>query len=380
MIVISTGCPAGIGPEISVLAAAEQEQPCVLVGDLECLLEAAALVGVDPTRLVAYADVYGDDGKFGVAGSTRVTSRARTTAHDQANKTAGAKTVTAKAQAANSARRSSKAARALPIAVVDAGPRLSKKDRKPGKPNATSGIAQLEYVDVAYDLVKATPGAVLVTAPVSKSVIAHSGAPGAEKFLGHTEWLEARDRADFSVMCFALDRFSTSLVTTHLPIAKVPRALTPERVARATVALGELLSRTQTKGRPKVAVCSLNPHAGESELLGREESTAIVPGIELARKRLGKKVELIGPLGAETAYRKANNGTYAGVVAMYHDQATIPMKVLAFGDAVNVTWGLSIVRTSVDHGTGYDIAWTGKANPQGMRSAIALAARLAARR
>ncbi|HMA91951.1 MAG TPA: 4-hydroxythreonine-4-phosphate dehydrogenase PdxA, partial [Polyangiaceae bacterium] len=106
------------------------------------------------------------------------------------------------------------------------------------------------------------------------------------------------------------------------------------------------------------------------------EATAIVPGIEIAKKRLGRKVELLGPLGAETAYRKANNGAYDGVVAMYHDQATIPMKLLAFGDAVNVTWGLSIVRTSVDHGTGYDIAWSGKANPKGMKSAIALAARL----
>lgn len=326
MIVISTGCPAGIGPEISVLAASQEKLPCVLVGDLPTLLEAAELVGVDPERLVAFDDT----GKKPKRGS---------------------------------------------IQVVDAGPRLAKKDRKPGKPTNTSGVAQLAYVDVAYDLVKATKGAVLVTAPVSKSVIAHSGAPGAEKFLGHTEWLEARDGAQFSVMCFALDRFSTSLVTTHLPIAKVAKALTPERVARSVVSLGELLSRMHDK-KPKIAVCSLNPHAGESELLGREEATAIVPGMEIAKKRLGRKVELLGPIGAETAYRKANNGAYDGVVAMYHDQATIPMKLLAFGDAVNVTWGLSIVRTSVDHGTGYDIAWTGKANPKGMKSAIALAARL----
>jgi 4-hydroxythreonine-4-phosphate dehydrogenase len=327
MIVISTGCPSGIGPEISVRAASEKKTPCVLVGDFDCLVEAARLVKIDPKRLVPYADAAPKKGT---------------------------------------------------IAVVDAGPRLSKKDRKPGKPNSVSGIAQLAYIDVAYDLVKATPGSVLVTAPVSKSVIAHSGEPGTEKFLGHTEWLEARDRARFSVMCFALERFSTSLVTTHLPIAKVPRALTPERVARSTVALGELLSRMHSE-RPRIAVCSLNPHAGESELLGREEATAIMPGIVLAKKRLGRNVELFGPIGAETAYRKANSGSYAGVVAMYHDQATIPMKLVAFGDAVNVTWGLSIIRTSVDHGTGYDIAWTGKANPKGMHSAIDLAARLARR-
>jgi 4-hydroxythreonine-4-phosphate dehydrogenase len=327
MIVISTGCPAGIGPEISVRAAAKEKLPCVLVGDFDTLIEAARLVAVDPKRLVPFEN---------------------------------------------------RAPKRGAIAVVDAAPRLSKKDRKPGKPTEASGVAQLNYVDVAYDLVKATPGSVLVTAPVSKSVIAHSGARGAEKFLGHTEWLEARDRAPFTVMCFALDRFSTSLVTTHLPIARVPRALTPERVARSAVALGELLARMQAK-RPRIAVCSLNPHAGESALLGNEENTAIVPGIALAKKHLGRKASLIGPLGAETAYRKAYAGSYDGVVAMYHDQATIPMKLVAFGDAVNVTWGLSIIRTSVDHGTGYDIAWTGKANPKGMQSAIALGARLVRR-
>jgi 4-hydroxythreonine-4-phosphate dehydrogenase len=338
MIVVSTGCPAGIGPEISVIAASEQKTPCVLVGDFDTLVEAARLVHVDPKRLVPFED---------------------------------------------------KPPKRSTIAVVDAGPRLGKKDRKPGRPTDKSGVAQLSYVDVAFDLVKATPGSVLVTAPVSKSVIAHSGEPGTEKFLGHTEWLEARDHAPYSVMCFALDRFSTSLVTTHLPIAKVPRALTPERVARSTVALGELLVKMQPKGRgrgkaraegrsarPRIAVCSLNPHAGESALLGHEEETAIVPGIELAKKHLGRHVELTGPLGAETAYRKAYAGSFDGVVAMYHDQATIPMKLVAFGDAVNVTWGLSIIRTSVDHGTGYDIAWTGKANPKGMRSAIELGARL----
>lgn len=329
MIVVSTGCPAGVGPEISVKAAAEHkskkgELGCVLVGDFETLAQAAKVVSVDPKRLVPFEL----ERKY------------------------------AKGE----------------IPVVDAGPKLKLADRKPGKPTKQSGIAQLAYIDVAYDLVKATRGSVLVTAPVSKSVIAHSGAEGAEEFLGHTEWLEARDRAAYSVMCFALERFSTSLVTTHLPISKVSRAITREKVARATIALGELLLKTHVGQRPKIAVCSLNPHAGESELLGGEEAKTIAPGIELARRTLGKKVTLTGPLGAETAYRKANLGAFDGVVAMYHDQATIPMKLLGFGDAVNVTWGLGIVRTSVDHGTGYDIAWTGKAESKGMVSAIRLAA------
>jgi 4-hydroxythreonine-4-phosphate dehydrogenase len=125
-----------------------------------------------------------------------------------------------------------------------------------------------------------------------------------------------------------------------------------------------------------VAVASLNPHAGESELLGDEERTAILPGIAAARRILGQAVTVLGPIGAETAYRRALAGGYAGVVAMYHDQATIPMKLVAFGDAVNVTLGLSVVRTSVDHGTAYDIAWKGEADPQGMVAALRLAARL----
>ncbi len=175
-------------------------------------------------------------------------------------------------------------------------------------------------------------------------------------------------------MCFTTRHFSTSLVTTHLPISKVPRAITARRVATATRALAALLLKL-TRDPPRIAVCSLNPHAGESSLLGQEESRAILPGIQEAKRHL-KGVELVGPMGAETAYRKAQTGEYQGVVAMYHDQATIPTKLIAFGEAVNVTWGLSVVRTSVDHGTGYDIAWTGKASDKGMLSAIALARRL----
>lgn len=111
-------------------------------------------------------------------------------------------------------------------------------------------------------------------------------------------------------------------------------------------------------------------------MFGREEARAILPGILRAQKRLGKTALLVGPIGAETAYRKANAGKYDGVVAMYHDQATIPMKLLSFGEAVNVTMGLSIVRTSVDHGTAYDIAWSGQADAAGMTSALTLALKL----
>jgi 4-hydroxythreonine-4-phosphate dehydrogenase len=323
MLVVSVGCPCGIGPEVSVRAAAKVPGT-VLVGDFDMLREAAELVSVPRKRLVAFDGEIGDP-------------RA--------------------------------------IYVHSVGPRLSPRDRVPGKPNAASGAAQLAYINEAFRVVKAGPGRALVTGPVSKAAIAHSGVRGAEHFLGHTEWLRDLDRATVSVMCFASGPIVTSLVTTHVSIANVPDAVTPRGVSDATFYLGELLLALGKK-RPKIAICSLNPHAGESELLGQEERRAILPGIRSARRRLGQRAEVIGPLGAETAFRKAVAGIYQGVVAMYHDQATIPMKLVAFGDAVNVTMGLSIVRTSVDHGTAYDVAWSGVADAAGMRSALELGRRL----
>jgi 4-hydroxythreonine-4-phosphate dehydrogenase len=263
------------------------------------------------------------------------------------------------------------------IYFAQVGEVLTARDRAPGKPNSRAGRAQLEYVEAGFALVKSSARAALITAPVSKAAIARSGAPGARGFLGHTEWLQDLDGAEQSVMCFVCRQLATSLVTTHLPLGKVPGAITAAGVARSTVELARLLLRLGKK-RPKLAVASLNPHAGESELLGKEEARAIAPGIEQAQRTLGKAALVSGPVGAETAYRKAQAGVFDGVVAMYHDQATIPMKLLAFGDAVNVTAGLSIVRTSVDHGTAYDIAWRGQADEGGMLAALELAARLVA--
>ncbi len=326
MIVISTGCPSSVGPEVAVAAAASAPTSrCVLVGDVATLRDAASLRGIPDDQLVLF------DG----------TPPSRGT-----------------------------------IALLQAGPRLKARDRKPGKPTSESGRAQLEYINQAYALVAKTPGAALATAPVSKAVIAHSGAPGAGGFLGHTEWLQMLDGAKTSVMCFAARRLVTSLATTHVPVKQLSRRVTRRAVSEATVRLVELLHGIG-RHAPHIAICSLNPHAGESELLGTEESRAVIPGIEDARARITLPAVLSGPIGAETAFRKAYAGVYQGVVALYHDQATIPMKLVAFGEAVNVTMGLSIVRTSVDHGTGYDIAWQGTANPSGMLSAIRLGEKLA---
>jgi 4-hydroxythreonine-4-phosphate dehydrogenase len=325
LLVVSTGCPAGIGPEVSVAAAAKLRSAVkVLLGDEGTLRLAAESMRVSQRKLVRW------DGR------SRETSV---------------------------------------VYFAQVGDALDARDRAPGAPNARAGAAQLEYVEAGYTLVKSVRRAALVTAPVSKAAIARSGLRRARGFLGHTEWLQQLDGAPSSVMCFWSEQLATSLVTTHLPLARVPRALSPAKVASATVELARLLRRLGKK-RPSLAIASLNPHAGESRLLGGEEASAIAPGISLARKRLGSGALLSGPLGAETAYRKASAGAFDGVVAMYHDQATIPMKLVAFGDAVNVTAGLSIVRTSVDHGTAYDIAWQGTADAEGMLAALALGARI----
>jgi 4-hydroxythreonine-4-phosphate dehydrogenase len=336
LIVISTGCPAGIGPEVSVAAAWKlRDLGAVLVGDLATLRAAARVVGVAPGHLVSVAA----------------------------------------AAAASGARRAPRE-----IRVLEVGPRLGARDRRPGKPSRRAGAAELRYVEIGHWLVKqhvheGGSGA-LVTAPVSKHAIATSGAPGSSRFAGHTEWLRDLDGAKEAVMCFVGAGLATSLVTTHVAISDVSKRIDKSGVSRATLALAELLRR-MGKQRPRVAVASLNPHAGEGEMFGKEETRAIVPGIASARRMLGRTAEIVGPIGAETAFRKMRARAYDGVVAMYHDQATIPMKLVAFGDAVNVTMGLSIPRTSVDHGTAYDIAWRGAADPEGMIAALELGARLA---
>jgi 4-hydroxythreonine-4-phosphate dehydrogenase len=218
----------------------------------------------------------------------------------------------------------------------------------------------------------------LVTGPVSKHAIATSGAAGAEHFRGHTEHLAELLGADEVVMAFWSRELVTALVTTHVRLAAVPGAITPRAVATSTFWLASLMRALRTR-RPRIAVAALNPHAGEHGLLGDEEQRCIAPGVEAARGRLardGLDAEVTGPLGAETAIRLAARGVYDGVVCMYHDQATIPSKLLGFGEAVNVTLGLPLVRTSVDHGTAYDLAGTGRADARGMREAIALAVRL----
>jgi 4-hydroxythreonine-4-phosphate dehydrogenase len=334
-IALSIGCPSGVGPEVSVVAAAaERSARVLLVGDEQAVLAAAKGRKIDSKKIVRVAQPE-------LAWSV---PRGR-------------------------------------IPVWQPTRDLAPRDRKPGAPTRASGAAQLAWIDAACDSVVSGDANALVTGPVSKEAIVRSRAPGSAAFLGHTEHLQRRLRAREVVMAFWSPSLVTSLATTHLALARVPRALTPALVARATFWLAWLLSRTTCR-RPRVVVVGLNPHAGEGGLLGREERTRIEPGIARARARLrASRIEatIDGPTPAESAFRLAAAGRWDGVVAMYHDQATIPMKLTGFGDAVNVSLGLPIVRTSVDHGTGYDRAASWTADARGMRSAISLASLLVAR-
>jgi 4-hydroxythreonine-4-phosphate dehydrogenase len=331
VIAISAGCPCGVGPEVAVAAAARARGArCLVVGDEAVLRRAAAIRGVARGRLV----------------------------------------VVDRAGAA--------ALRAGEIGIWAGSARLARPSAF-GRPRPEDGAAQLAWIDQAADLVREGVAAALVTGPASKLAIAQSGAPGAAAFLGHTEHLGRRLGAREVTMAFVGAKLVTALVTTHIRLARVPEEVTPRAVGRAAFWLSRLL-RDLGRARPRVAVAALNPHAGEGGLLGDEERLRIAPGIRAARRRLsraGVEAELTGPIGAETAFRLAAGGAYDGVVAMYHDQATIACKLLGFGEAVNVTLGLPIVRTSVDHGTAYDLAGTGQADARGMREAIELGARLA---
>ncbi len=339
LIAVSIGCPAGVGPEVAVVAAAatKKRTRCLLVGDEAVVRRAMWLRGIQRKRLVRVRD-----------------------ARDAHDLDAGS------------------------IAVWEGSTALPEVTPF-GQPDRAAGAAQLAWIDQATDLVSRGVADALATGPVSKAAIAASGAPGAERFRGHTEHLAERLGAREVVMAFWSEALVVALVTTHLPLASVSRAVDEAGVARATYWLARLL-RDLKERAPRLVVAALNPHAGEGGLLGSEEATVIGPGVVAARARLaaeGIDAVIEGPLGAESALRLAVRRTGArrpkfdGVVAMYHDQATIPTKLLGFGDAVNVSLGLPLVRTSVDHGTGYDLAGTGHADASGMRAAIGLGAKLA---
>src|SRR5262249_7709458 len=190
---------------------------------------------------------------------------------------------------------------------------------------------------------------------------------------GHTDLLAHLTGARDVAMMFHSDALRVVLATVHIPLAEVPRALTAPAL-EATIALTARELPRFGIDRPRIAVAGLNPHAGEYGLFGDEESRAIAPAIDACR---GRGIDVSGPFPGDTVFLRARRGEFDVVVACYHDQGLIPVKLVAFGQAVNVTLGLPIVRTSVDHGTAFDIAGKGVADPQSMIAAVLLAARLA---
>jgi len=245
----------------------------------------------------------------------------------------------------------------------------------PGRPNLAAAHAQLEALQAATDDALAGRISALCTAPISKDWIARAGFT----FPGHTEYLAHRAGTDDFAMMLAGPRLRVVLATTHLALAAVPGALRASDVARASILAARALLRDFGVGRARVAVAALNPHAGEAGRFGDEEARLVVPGIEQARARLAEErlpADVTGPHVPDAVFRQAADGAYDAVIALYHDQGLIPVKLLHFDEAVNVTLGLPFVRTSPDHGTAYGIAGQGKANPGSFLTALDLAARL----
>lgn len=228
----------------------------------------------------------------------------------------------------------------------------------------------LNLLDRAIDGCISGEFSAVVTAPVQKSVISDSGVP----FSGHTEYLAERTRAPLPVMLLAANELRVALATTHLPLAEVSRAITPALLRDVIRILDRDLRTKFGIPAPRILVCGLNPHAGESGHLGREEIETIGPTLEALRS---EGLQLIGPAPADTAFTPRMLSQADAVLAMFHDQGLPVLKYAGFGHAVNVTLGLPIVRTSVDHGTALELAGTGTADAGSLIAAVDLAVRLA---
>ena len=239
-----------------------------------------------------------------------------------------------------------------------------------GRPYAETGRAMIFYINAAIDMAKQKRISAIVTCPVNKTAMQLSGS----KFHGHTELLAERTNSADYVMMLAGDRLRVVLVTIHTPLKSVPLLLSPEKILKTIRITGQSLQQHFGIDNPRIAVAGLNPHAGEGGMFGDEEKNIILPAVEAA---LNEGFNAAGPFPPDTIFYHAAKGDYDAVVCMYHDQGLIPFKLMHFNDGVNMTLGLPIIRTSVDHGTAYDIAGTGKADPGSLIAAIQMAVRQA---
>lgn len=315
-IALTPGEPAGIGPDLVVtLAQTSQAHEIVAIADPQLLQARAALLGL-PLRL-------------------RVIDCADTPRPSAAGELA-----------------------VLPVHL--------NKSAEPGKLNVENAAYILRTLDVAINGCLAGDFAALVTGPVQKSVINDAGIP----FSGHTEYLAEKTHTAKVVMMLATDGLRVALATTHLPLKDVAAAITRQELIQVTEILQRDLQVQFGIAQPRILVCGLNPHAGEGGHLGREEIDVIEPVLEQLR---AQGMNLIGPLPADTLFTPKYLDKADAVLAMYHDQGLPVLKYKGFGQAVNITLGLPIIRTSVDHGTALDLAGTGKADLGSLRTALAYA-------
>ena len=261
-------------------------------------------------------------------------------------------------------------AEALPIVPLQA-----RVIGAPGRPSASDAAAMIEAIERAVTMVAEGSASAVVTNPIAKEVLYDAGFrhPGHTEFLGELA-LRHFGQAVHPVMMLWSPQLAVVPATIHIPLAQVPSRLTRELLVETAQIVVKDMRQRFGIAAPRLVFCGLNPHAGEGGSIGREEIETIAPAIaELRRDSLN----VSGPFPADTLFHAAARARYNVVIAMYHDQALIPIKTLAFDSAVNVTLGLPFVRTSPDHGTAFDIAGSGRANPASLIAAIKLAARLA---
>lgn len=323
VIAITMGCPVGIGPEIIVRALADKDifKCCrpVIIGDKHIMQRALRITGIT----------------LGLESLKSINPREIRT----------------------------ETAYLLETSELDPAESCF------GRPTPETGRAMVEYIEKATELAISGLIQAIVTSPINKAAMHMAG----YNYPGHTELLAEKTGTVHYAMMLAGETLRVVPVTIHVALRDVPSRLTQDGIVRNIKVTFEGLRRHFGLRAPRLAVCALNPHAGEGGLFGDEEGRIIGPAVQEARA-LG--IEASGPYSADTIFHRATMGDFDAVLAMYHDQALIPLKLLHFKDGVNITLGLPIIRTSVDHGTAYDLAGTGKADPSSLLAAIRLAARM----
>jgi 4-hydroxythreonine-4-phosphate dehydrogenase len=242
-----------------------------------------------------------------------------------------------------------------------------------GEPSPAAGHASIAYIETALQHINKSELQGMVTCPVSKSALHMAGSP----YPGHTEMLAALCKTSNYGMMMAGSQLKVALVTIHAALADVPKQLSVDEIVRIINLTRLTLTHDYCIKEPRIGVAGLNPHGGEGGLFGKEEKELIGPAVEMA---VAQNWQVTGPLPPDTIFNKAVDGVFDAVIAMYHDQGLIPFKLLHFKDGVNVTMGLPIVRTSVDHGTAYDIAGKGVADPASLAAAFFMAAEIVGNR